>query len=434
MYDTTLISSTHQPPPGVSLRMFFCRLLKIAGLGTSNRDNPTNATGNVNSEKPVLEAEEAPISPRTGSTWGSQNDTIIPIEDEEEIVIEEDSDEESGNASSIARVPLHSFHKKHPPQKPHQASPSANPDGLERCELGYPYLAAFMDSDENFMIYRRFGFLHARLLLQKQDELRLMEEQLDLMDRRDVSDNPKALQCRMEDVDLEKQSYPQPHSQAQGSKTGAEEETRQGLLARMETAILRYDELLLNAQQLTAANRPPRRDYNSVANFVMYKKPLMQGDDDFIYNREDLITLRPGRESAWLDATVEKVLKLFPRSLVKHLFCSKETALKTTDPDLFFPTKSRVDRLVSFLIMTMVLALLVVPVYALYHVGSSYNEANANRSNAICMGILLVATLLFSAALALFTKAKRHELLGAAAAYCALLVVFIANLGFNGGN
>ncbi|KAH6719118.1 hypothetical protein BKA61DRAFT_596896 [Leptodontidium sp. MPI-SDFR-AT-0119] len=279
-----------------------------------------------------------------------------------------------------------------------------------------------MDSDENFMIYRRFGFLHARLLLQKQDELRLMEEALDRLDRDDISENPKALQCRMEDVDLEKQSTPQ------GT------ETRQKLLSRMETTILRYDELLLNAQQLTASNRPPRRDYNSVANFIMHKKPLLQGDDDFIYNREDLITLRPGRESAWLDATVEKLLKIFPRSMVKHLFCSKETTLKTTDEDLFLPTKSRVERLVSFLIMIMVLALLVVPVYALYHVGSSFNETNENRSNAICMGILLVATLLFSAALALFTKAKRHELLGAAAAYCALLVVFIANLGFNTGN
>jgi uncharacterized RDD family membrane protein YckC len=90
--------------------------------------------------------------------------------------------------------------------------------------------------------------------------------------------------------------------------------------------------------------------------------------------------------------------------------------LKTTDDDLFVPTKARVDRLVSFLIMVMVLALLVVPVWALYRVSSSFDATNANTSNAICMGILLVATLLFSAALALFTKAKRHELLGAAAA------------------
>lgn len=164
-----------------------------------------------------------------------------------------------------------------------------------------------MDSDENFMIYRRFGFLHARLLLQKQDELRLMEADLDKMDRGDISQNSKALQCRM--IDLENQS------QAVN--------TRQALLARMETTILRYDELLLNAQKLAASNCPPQRDYNSVANFVMYKKPLMQGDDDFIYNKEDLITLRPGRESAWLDAMVEKVLKLFPRSMVKYMFCSK---------------------------------------------------------------------------------------------------------------
>ncbi|KAE8443798.1 hypothetical protein EG329_001392 [Mollisiaceae sp. DMI_Dod_QoI] len=286
---------------------------------------------------------------------------------------------------------------------------------LERCGDGYPYLAAFLDSDENFMIYRRFGFLHARLLLQKQDELRIMEKELDRMDRRDKSHNLKALQCRLEDVEQQ----------------GQVGETRQSLLSRMESTILRYDELLLNAQQLAASNRPPERDYNSVAHFISHKKPLMQGDDEFIYNKEDLITLRPGRESAWLDAIVEKLLKLFPRTAVKYLFCSKDTAAKTTDAGLFLPTKARVDRLVSFLIMIMVLALLILPVYALYRVGSSFDKANSNTSNAICMGILLVATLLFSAALALFTKAKRHELLSAAAAYCALLVVFIANLGLN---
>lgn len=178
---------------------------------------------------------------------------------------------------------------------------------MERCEEGYPYLATFLDSDENFMIYRRFGFIHARLLLQKQDELRIMEEELDQMDKDDLSKNAKALQCRLEDVQRRDQKS----------------ETRQALLARMETAVLRYDELLLNAQQLAAANRPPERDYNSVASFIRHKKPLLQGDDDFIYNKEDLITLRPGRESAWLDATVEKLLKLFPRKAVKYVFCSK---------------------------------------------------------------------------------------------------------------
>lgn len=177
---------------------------------------------------------------------------------------------------------------------------------VEKCEVGYPYLASFLDSDENFMIYRRFGFLHARLLLQRQDELRIMEEELDRMDQRDKLQNIRMLQCRIDD-DL---------------RTDQAGETRKSLLSRIEDAILKYDQLLLNAQQLVAANRPPQRDYNSVANFVRHKKPLIQGDDDFIYNKEDLITLRPGRESAWLDAFVEKMLKLFPRTVVKYIFCS----------------------------------------------------------------------------------------------------------------
>jgi hypothetical protein len=44
-------------------------------------------------------------------------------------------------------------------------------------------LAAFLDSDENFMTYRRFGFVQARLLLEKQERLRLLEVELDNLDK-----------------------------------------------------------------------------------------------------------------------------------------------------------------------------------------------------------------------------------------------------------
>lgn len=50
---------------------------------------------------------------------------------------------------------------------------------------GYPNLAAFTSSDDDFAIYRRFGYLQARLLLDKQDQLRLLEEQLDHYDTSD---------------------------------------------------------------------------------------------------------------------------------------------------------------------------------------------------------------------------------------------------------
>lgn len=59
-----------------------------------------------------------------------------------------------------------------------------------------------MDSDDNFMIYRRFGFLYSRVLLQKQDELREVEETLDDMDKRDAKESNQsrlALQSRAKD-------------------------------------------------------------------------------------------------------------------------------------------------------------------------------------------------------------------------------------------
>ena len=78
----------------------------------------------------------------------------------------------------------------------------------------------------------------------------------------------------------------------------------------------------------------------------------------------------------------------------------------------------------------MLLLLLIVPVYIMYHLVTNLGN---NRTDTICIGVLLVFTLAFSAVLSLFTRAKRHEILGAAAAYCAVLVVFLGNVGNGNG-
>lgn len=50
------------------------------------------------------------------------------------------------------------------------------------------------------------------------------------------------------------------------------------------------------------------------------------------------------------------------------------------------------------------------------------------RTDGACIGVLLAGTLAFSAALAAFTRAKRHEILAAAAGYMAVMVVFLGNV------
>lgn len=63
---------------------------------------------------------------------------------------------------------------------------------VEFFDSGYPNLAAFNDSSECFMLYRRFGYLQSRVLLDRQDEMRLLEEELDAFDR----SNPSQLVSR----------------------------------------------------------------------------------------------------------------------------------------------------------------------------------------------------------------------------------------------
>lgn len=70
---------------------------------------------------------------------------------------------------------------------------------MESCPRGYPRLAAFLDSDESFSIYRRFGYAQARLLLEKQDEMRLLEEGLIEMDKEDERTGSQRLISRDDD-------------------------------------------------------------------------------------------------------------------------------------------------------------------------------------------------------------------------------------------
>lgn len=51
-------------------------------------------------------------------------------------------------------------------------------------------MAAFLDSDENFMMYRRFGWIQSRLLLNKQNEISDLEKDLELEDGFPAKDEP----------------------------------------------------------------------------------------------------------------------------------------------------------------------------------------------------------------------------------------------------
>lgn len=110
-------------------------------------------------------------------------------------------------------------------------------------------------------------------------------------------------------------------------------------------------------------------------------------------------------------------------------FCanSQETASKTTDKNIRYFTRGRINAFVTLLTIIIILSLLVVPIQLLYHMTTTLHTKN---SNIIYIGILLISTLIFSAVLSLFTKAKRHEILAASAGWVCILCILRSSFSF----
>lgn len=68
---------------------------------------------------------------------------------------------------------------------------------------------------------------------------------------------------------------------------------------------------------MVSLNKPAKRDYQSVEAHLFGRKPLLDEEYSFIYQKEDLITLRDGREMAVLDSFTERLIRTFHCSLLQ---------------------------------------------------------------------------------------------------------------------
>lgn len=97
---------------------------------------------------------------------------------------------------------------------------------------GYPQLAAFINSDQCFLMCRRFGWLNSRVLLYRQAELAELEETLLAMDKEDISYRDGiTLKSKKEDderVDIEDPQY-----------------SRETLINKIDTKLEKYREFSL---------------------------------------------------------------------------------------------------------------------------------------------------------------------------------------------
>ena len=88
------------------------------------------------------------------------------------------------------------------------------------------------------------------------------------------------------------------------------------------------------------------------------------------------------------------------------------TRKKSSNEDIHYFSRPRINFFVTLIITMIILVLLVVPIWVLFYLTIILD---GNNTETICIGVLLISTLIFSSVLSLFTRARRHEILAAAA-------------------
>jgi len=269
---------------------------------------------------------------------------------------------------------------------------------------GYPKLAAWIDSDPNYAEYRQYKYLRNRCLLYLQGNLAVLERRLARFDEEDALEDSLVLKSRERD---DGQSLPR----------------RADLLGEIKSTIQEYDELLCRTKEIMHWKKPTTRNRRSYANYINNEGLLAEGEGEFIKYSEDLVTLGGELEDSWLNGIVEDILDSISPRLAQFVFRSKAQSKRSDDNFVVYYDKPRLDFFIRLAMTIFAALLLMTPVFVLYAIQQSTGFAKDI--------VILIFTLAFAIFLAVFTRAKRHELFAATAGYCAVLVVFLSNSSFN---
>jgi hypothetical protein len=148
-----------------------------------------------------------------------------------------------------------------------------------------------------------------------------------------------------------------------------------------------------------------RKSHRANFDYVYNEKPIDKDEYQFLYHRDDFITLGVPEDS-WLGSFLDFLSAATPNWLKRVLISTPRTTSKSSASTLHFYSNSRTNTLVKGLVALVSTLLLIVPVVLLYFL---------HVSGGVKVGIILIFMVAFSVALSIMTKAKRHEIFGAAA-------------------
>ncbi|OTA56799.1 hypothetical protein K449DRAFT_451330 [Hypoxylon sp. EC38] len=255
---------------------------------------------------------------------------------------------------------------------------------LDGYKEGYPRLGAFLALDRNNLIFRRFGYLQARVLLNIQDQLREYEEKL------------VSLEKECEDYGVQSREAGDQHSRK-----------RIELLQKIENKLERYTTSMNNASWFSLREAPSETNFNNIKNYFETYAPIVE-KEVYYCHKKDLVTVEP-REDTPLDRLISKLLRDNPGSV------RKEKTRKYPGMIVMSGWKSTVLR--AILLGLSLMILLVAPIIPLYSL------SKGEITTVVLVGIMVIQlafTCLFASCLKFLTRPKRHEIFAGSVAWVSL--------------
>ncbi|KAF3929901.1 hypothetical protein AA313_de0201809 [Arthrobotrys entomopaga] len=278
--------------------------------------------------------------------------------------------------------------------------------------IGYSRLAAFMDLEDDLAIFRRFSRLHLRLLLYRQADIEELEEEIISLDR-------------IEAEEARLNGKPESALNRSWRREKDLEEYRVQLVKQLRKHMKAYDDELFRYKQKLALKTATKWHIANLKNWMKRQtpRPLVPSEAHIMADVEDICSLQDSSEDS---AVLTNALRKWARDscdCLSFLFRKKGNPASEGDPSIKYYDRDWEDALTRIAYATLVSVILVAGVIILYYIDSPGGR----------LATLCISTFLCGVVMAVFTTAKKGEVMGATAAYCAVMVVFVGStLGGDG--
>ncbi|KAF2430123.1 hypothetical protein EJ08DRAFT_252447 [Tothia fuscella] len=264
---------------------------------------------------------------------------------------------------------------------------------------GYPQLAALLNSDPDYPIYRRFGTLRSRVLLHRQYELAKLESKLSELDQKDAIDSKYRLTSIRRD-------------QADGDQS-----ERTDLVNEIDQKLKNYDDLIFRERRSQQLPKASNRNFWNVFHYIWNEKSIVLSEMQFFEQRDDFILLSQEPPSPFHEWVSTMVLRYGGRRF-QSLLATKQQLESTDNEYIHLWSRSKIAVLVQMISTVVFTILLMIPVGLL---SKSTMPLQAK------LGIIFGSIIAFPIFAYIFSRPPPHHLCAMTATYAAVLVVFLSN-------